>query len=95
MAIIVEKPSSQNKLKEFLIWGAIILVIVLSAYYFFFKKPPLIEIFIPPVAREFKAISAIKLEPSSVLENPTFKQLRNYVPKLSVPVLGKDNPFGQ
>ncbi len=95
MAIVIEQPNSRNKLKLFIIWGTIILTIILIIYYFFFKKPPLIEVFVPPVAKEFKKISAIKLHPSSILENPNFKMLRNYVPKVSVPVLGKDNPFGK
>jgi len=93
MAIVVEQPQPQNRYKIFLSLTLIVILIVVIAYFFFFKKPPLIEIFIPPVAREFKAMTNIDLNPSSVLGSPVFKQLKNYTSPLSLPPLGRGNPF--
>lgn len=93
MAIIVEEQQKKNSWLPIALGVLVIIIIVVLAYFLFFTSAPLIDIVAPLQLQSTSQLSTISFEPSEVIENPTFKALRKYVPNPSTGVLGRANPF--
>ena len=97
MAIIVEEEKSSIGLVRVAGWAVFVIVVCVATYYIFFAAPE--TVIIPPPA-DFQAISSVAqftLQPTDVLQNPTFQTLK--APSFPLPTptgpaaLGRPNPF--
>lgn len=94
MAIIVEEEKRKGGgFVGFLTWLVLIGVIAFAAYYIFFKKPEVVDVVIPANFENISQISAQKLEPEVIQENPVFKSLESHTTPPSSARVGRVNPF--
>lgn len=95
MAIVIEQ--EKRRVNWFGIGLAFILVAggVTLIYFLFFAPTPLIEKVAPPQdLQTIKAISEVNLQPETILNDPLFKSLKQYVPPIQLPVvIPRPNPF--
>lgn len=95
MPILIEEE------KRSIPWFAITMTLVviggLSAgtYYLFFAPTPGIDVVLPAALTSATKISAIEIDPSTVINSKAFRSLRVYSGLPSTGDLGKNNPFAQ
>ncbi len=95
MAIVIEQEKKPTN------WITIISIVVFvgiafaGAYYLFFTQPQLLaEIGTPPRLQELNQLTQLKqFSPSTVVNSPSFMQLKDYSAPLVLPPSGRDNPF--
>jgi len=70
-------------------------VIGAAIYYLFFSPVPLIEKVIPQQVQSIKNISLTEFNPETVLNNPTFQILKQYINAVELPQnpTSRSNPF--
>jgi hypothetical protein len=96
MAIIVEEEKKSSNTTALFEWVIVLGVIAAAAYYILFAPPPAAVVNPPPNFAAIAPIAQISFNPSSVLNNPSFQVLKQYVaePTPNSPVsVGKTNPF--
>jgi len=93
MAIVVEEPKPGLDFKKIVTGLIIFLMLGASVYFLFFKTPPLIEVVIPSQFKQIHEMSRINLISKSIFENPVYQNLRDYSSPLTIPELGRANPF--
>lgn len=93
MAIIVERPRPKKNIFAILTVILIVGFLFTGIYFLFFRKSPLIEIIVPVELKDISRLSEVRFNPRQVLENPVFKNLRQYAPPLTIPSPGRANPF--
>lgn len=80
-------------------WVAILTVVVivavlfLGSYYLFFKQPQLIEVVAPKSLQTIGSLSKLSFDPSTVVNDPTRKLLRQYGTNVTPVTPGRSNPF--
>jgi len=93
MAIIVEEEKRRTN------WFSLILVISLAGmlvaliYYLFFAPTPLIEKVISQNMQSLKELSGIKLNAESLVNNPKFQILKQYINPIEGGTTGKSDLF--
>ena len=94
MAIIVEQEKKPVNWVG-IIGGAVVIVIIfIGTYYLFFKQPSLIEVVVPSSLEPLNQISKVQpLDPTAVINSPSFKALKDYTVTLPPAVIGRSNPF--
>lgn len=94
MAIVIEEEKSGNGASFAVIfWILILVVILVGLYYVFFKKPELIQIAPPADLSKTVDLSKIELNPEQVINNPNFKDLKNFITPSEPKDFGRTNPF--
>jgi len=94
MAIIVEEEKKGGGgFIGFLTWIILIAVIAFATYYIFFKKPERVEVIIPANFENISEISAKKLDPEVIQNNPVFRSLESLGTPPSTARVGRANPF--
>lgn len=93
MAIIVEEEKKGGGFIGFLTWILLIGVIAFATYYIFFKEPEKVEIIIPANFENITEISAKKIEPEVIQNDPVFKSLEALTTPPSSAKVGRVNPF--
>lgn len=93
MAIVIKE--KENGLNWFAIAVGMfaILFFGLSAYFLFFSPVPLIQKFAPVDLQGIQDVAKNRELPSNVLDDTSFRSLRQYVPNPDPGVLGRSNPF--
>jgi len=95
MAIIIEE--EKRKINWFALFTIVLIVIIfgVAIYYLFFASTPLIEKVAPASLESIKQLSTIKLEPETIINNPRFQILKQYVNPIEIQAdsIGKTNPF--
>ena len=93
MAIIVGREESRIN------WFAVALALFIisfigaSVYFLFFIDPPYIERIAPINLDNVNQLSSAKIDPNTVLQNPSFLLLKKYIPDPDTGKLGRANPF--
>lgn len=94
MAIIVEEEKrNAGGFIGFLTWVLLIGVIAFAAYYIFFKKPEVVDVVIPANFENIGQISAKKLDPEVIKNDPVFGSLEPLATPPSSARIGRVNPF--
>jgi hypothetical protein len=96
MAIIVEEEKKSSGNTALIGWVILCGVILAAAYYIFFAPPPAVVVTPPRNFAVIEPIAQISFDPASVLNNPDFQSLKQYVaePTPTGPgSVGKANPF--
>jgi len=95
MAIIIE--GEKRKINWLALATIVLIVAVLGTaiYYLFFAATPLAEKIAPVPLRSIQELSLIKLEPETIINNPAFQVLKQYVNPIEIEsgAVGKANPF--
>lgn len=97
MAIVVQE-EKQSSIGILYILGWIIfgIIILVGIYYVFFKRPEIYEAAVPLKNNEnINQVVKIGSDTSfdSIIENPVFKSLKNYIDIPQNISTGKENPF--
>ncbi len=94
MAIIVEEEKKGGGgFIGFLTWIILIGVIAFAAYYIFFKKPEVVDVVIPANFENINQITAKRIEPEEIQNNPVFKSLITDPTYPTNVQIGRVNPF--
>jgi uncharacterized membrane protein len=95
VAIIIEE--EKRKINWFALTLIIFLIAIISAaiYYLFFAPTPFAEKIAPSNLQSLQDLSSVKLQPETVINNPYFQILKQYVNPIEVSTdsIGKTNPF--
>ena len=93
MAIIIEQ--EKRKINLFALSVVILIVAVIGAgtYYLFFASIPFVERVAPSRLQSLQELSAIKLQPEAIVNNPNFQILKQYINPVEIGETGKVNPF--
>ena len=96
MAIVIEENKKNINWFALAVIFAILLSLGITIYYLFFASTPLIERVVPEEIKSVETISANAFDPSSVINDKTYKILRQYINPVEVststlPV--RANPF--
>jgi|YNPMSStandDraft_1061717.scaffolds.fasta_scaffold07622_3 hypothetical protein len=99
MAIVVQE-ERQNTTGILYILGWIIfgIIILIGIYYVFFKNPELYEKTVSTISKnKIEDVVQIgsNIDLNSIMENSTFKSLKNYIEIPQNVTSGKSNPFAQ
>jgi hypothetical protein len=93
MAILLEQQKKKLDWFSLGVTSFIVFAIIFGIYFLFFAPTPGIEIVIPTSLKSADQISAIRVDPSTVLNSREFRSLRSYTGLPSVGQVGRDNPF--
>jgi len=98
MAIVIQE-ERQNTVGILYILGWVILgiIILVGIYYVFFKKPELYEKTVSTISKN-KIEEVVQIGSNidlTIMENSTFKSLKNYIEIPQNVTSGKSNPFAQ
>lgn len=93
MAIILEEERQPTNWVAVLSALVVIIVLFVGSYFLFFKKPELIEVVAPKKLQDLGNLSKVTFDPESVINDPTFKLLRQYGTQVTLPTPGRSNPF--
>ncbi|MEK7138484.1 MAG: hypothetical protein AAB787_03180 [Patescibacteria group bacterium] len=94
MAIIVEEEKKNGGgFLGLLTWVILIGVIGFAAYYIFFKKAEIVDVVIPANFENINQITAKRIEPKEIEENPIFKSLVTDPTYPTAAKVGRVNPF--
>ena len=94
MAIVFDE--QKRSVNWFGIVAGLFLVIFffVGVYYLFFAPVPKIQSIIPAALQDTTQLSKLEyIDPSTILDNPTFRKLHTYVPLPGPGRLGRSNPF--
>ena len=96
MAIVIEENKRNINWFALTVLLAILLALAITLYYLFFSSPPLIEKVVPEQVQSIENISSNPFDPDSVINDKTYKILRQYINPVEVststlPV--RANPF--
>jgi hypothetical protein len=99
MAIVVQE-ERQNTTGILYILGWVIfgIIILIGIYYVFFKNPELYEKTVSTISKnKIEDVVQIgsNIDLNSIMENSTFKSLKNYIEIPQNVTSGKSNPFAQ
>ena len=97
MAIVIEEQKKNVNWFALAVVVLLVVVVGLAAYYLFFAPTPLVEKVAPPRLQSIQELSLIKLQPESVISNPNFQILKQYVNPIEIQTdsIGKVNPFSR
>ncbi len=73
----------------------VVIALVIATYILFFTTPPQIEVIAPPEVQTISQISEIDLDPSTVINSPEYKALKEHVPPPVLGEFGRANPFAR
>ena len=93
MAIVLEEEKRPTNWVAILSVVIIVVVLFVGSYFLFFKKPELIEIVVPKSLQDIGTLSKLSFDPSSVINSPVLKLLRQYGTNISQVTPGRSNPF--
>ncbi len=95
MAIVIEEQKKKVNWFALAIIVLVVVVIGLGAYYLFFASTPLVEKVAPARLQSIQELSSIKLQPDTVISNPSFQILKQYVNPIEIEIdsIGRANPF--
>ncbi|MDO8557528.1 MAG: hypothetical protein Q7R98_03675 [Candidatus Jorgensenbacteria bacterium] len=93
MAILLEE--EKRPVNWIGITAGVIIVALLFAggYYVFFSNPGVIDQVAPATLQNVSQLSNTSIDPTSILNLPTFKLLQDYSTPSSLPPAGRSNPF--
>ncbi len=96
MAIVIEENKRNINWFALAVISAILISVAITIYYLFFSATPLIEKVVPEQVRVIENISTDAFDPGSVVNDKTYKILRQYINPIEVststlPV--RANPF--
>lgn len=97
MAIVIEESRKKINWFAWALVSAVVATIIIAIYYLFFSPVPLIEKVIPEQLKVIESISSNPFDPSSVINDPTYKILRQYINPLQVSssTPQRPNPFSR
>ena len=94
MAIIFE--AKQTKI-NWVRWTTVIFIIgffLVATYYLFFSATPKFEVILPVGLKEAEIIANSQyIDPSAVFKNKNLENLKNFAPRPSLGLNGRENPF--
>ncbi len=93
MAIELEPERQGTNWMAIVTVAVIVIVLFVGSYYLFFKQPQLIEVVAPQSLQTLGDLSKVSFDPSAVVNDPTFKLLRQYGSPISPVTPGRSNPF--
>lgn len=94
MAIVFEKQKSAVNWFALLVFLFLVGFVGFAAYYLFFAPVPKIQAILPPALQDANRFSKLEfIDPSSILQNPSFSRLKQYVTLPGPGRLGRPNPF--
>ncbi|MEY4731546.1 MAG: hypothetical protein RL681_492 [Candidatus Parcubacteria bacterium] len=96
MAIIVEEEQSRgvsSGVVSILVWLLILGIIAVAVYYVFFAEPELITISSPEGFAATELTANADIDPQTVLGDPQFTNLHDYVTPIPPGSFGRSNPF--
>lgn len=97
MAIVIEEEresGASGGLVRTLVWVCIIGILVAAVYYIFLSRPDIVELALPRALRTTTDVSALTLQPETVINDPLFVELReDYSAMPEYPSVGRTNPF--
>ncbi len=93
MAIIIEEEKKKINWFALAVIILIIATIITATYYLFFAPTPLIERVAPTRLQSLQELSNIRLQPETIVNNPKFQILKQYVNPIEIGQVGKSNPF--
>ncbi len=70
-----------------------VFAIIFGIYFLFFAPTPGIEIVLPGSLQSADKVTAVQIDPSTVLNSREFRSLRSYTGLPGVGQVGRDNPF--
>lgn len=94
MAIVFE--GQRRSINWFGLITALFIVVFLAggSYYLFFAPVPKIQAIIPAALKETTEFAQIEfIDPTVILDNPTFRRLREHIPLPGPGQFGRPNPF--
>lgn len=96
MAINIEGSSTtRSGLVPLVVGVVVVIALIVLTYFVFFSQAPLVEVLAPQELETISEISAIEIDPKTVLNSPeyTFLDSRTSEPDLSGLEFGRENPF--
>jgi len=93
MAILIEEEKKSINWVSIIAVGIIILLVFIGAYYVFFKDPGVIDQIVPRDLQNVSQLTKTNIDPTEVVNLPTFKLLQDFAAPLSLPSAGRDDPF--
>ena len=92
MAIIIEK-EKRGARTQMIVGIIVVFVLFFGIYYLFFVRPPLVDVIVPQGLKSISKISEVKISPSTVIDSPIYKSLKEYVKDVDIGEFGRENPF--
>ncbi len=93
MAILIEQQKNRTNWFSLGVTAFVIFAIIFVIYFLFFAPTPGIEIVIPSSLQSADQVSAVQVDPSTVLNSREFRSLRVYTGLPGMGQIGRDNPF--
>lgn len=93
MALLIQEEKRSINWFAALVGIFAVLAVGIGIYFLFFAPVPGIEIIVPVPLQSANKISGISIDPSTVINSPSFRSLRIYTGLPSVGQLGRANPF--
>lgn len=94
MALVFE--SQKRRINWFALIAGLFLIgfLAAAAYYLFFAPVPKIQAIIPVVLEETNLLSELEfIDPTTILNNPNFRRLKQHVQPPGAGTFGRTNPF--
>jgi len=94
MAIVIEEERAHvGSPINVIIWIVMLAIVAVGMYYLFFTQPELVEYVAPASFQGTEQIARAQIDPSGILNDSRFRDLRQYVTLPDETNFGRVNPF--